>query len=197
MIQLWNVRCINTDTKGLSMSKFKFATFSVTLALFIFANSASVLGKPSPPPWSAKPVKAKQVPEVYYSQWYRADNQKDCGLLVLTAPNKGPMPKIRKASFSGGWAVAYDLPNERSSYGIAGTGVLALDNNDAKAFPNLIRWSDGSYASYGLEGNTGPGYLAYVTVAGQGCLYNVWSKRGKKHLEELLYSMRFAEKAGK
>jgi hypothetical protein len=153
--------------------------------------------KPVPPPWSNKPVKSKFVPEVYYSQWYRAENQKNCGLLVLTAANKSPQPKIRKADFSGGWAVAYDIPSQRSLYGIAGTGVLALDSNNANIFPNTIRWSDGSYASYGLEGGTGPGYLAYVTVAGQGCLYNVWSKRGKKHLEELLYSMRFADKPGK
>jgi hypothetical protein len=167
--------------------------FSLALSL---CTDLSAQPKPAPP-WSNKPVKPKFVPEAYYSQWHRAENQKNCGLLVLTAPNKSPQPIIRKAKFLGGWAVAYDIPSQPGLYGIAGTGVLALDSNDANTFPNTIRWSDGSYASYGLEGGTGPDYLAYVTVAGQGCLYNVWSKRGKKHLEELLYSMRFVDKTGK
>lgn len=168
------------------------------VCLFLISPiGTATASKPGPPPWAAKSVKAKQVPEVFYSQWYKAENQKKCAILLLTAANKERTAKPRKASFSGGWAVAYDKPNARSAFGIAGTGVLALSQNDAMIFPNLIRWSDGSYASYGLEGGTGPGYLAYVTVAGQGCLYNVWSKQGKRHLETLLLSMRFADKPGK
>ena len=166
--------------------------------LFLLSSiSFSAASKPGPPPWAAKPVKANKVPEVFYSQWYKAENQKKCAILVLTAAAKEPAAKPRKADFSGGWAVAYDKPNSRSSFGIAGTGSLALSQNDEKIFPNTIRWSDGSTASYGLEGGIGPGYLAYVTVAGQACLYNVWSKQGKKHLETLLFSMRFADKPGK
>lgn len=165
--------------------------------LMVSCSGMAAASKPVAPPWAAKSVKANQVPEVFYSQWYKAQNQNKCAILVLTAAKKEPNAKPRKANFSGGWAVAYDKPNARSAFGIAGTGSLALSQNDATIFPNLFRWSDGSYASYGLEGGTGPGYLAYVTVAGQGCLYNVWSKQGKKHLESLLLSMRFAEKPGK
>ena len=176
--------------------KIPLAKSLVCLLLISQINIAEA-SKPGPPPWAAKSVKANQVPEVFYSQWYKAENQKKCAILVLTAANKEPTAKPRKASFSGGWAVAYDKPNARSAFGIAGTGSLALSQNDATIFPNTIRWSDGSYASYGLEGGSGPGYLAYVTVAGQGCLYNVWSKQGKKHLETLLFSMRFADKPGK
>ena len=117
--------------------------------------------------------------------------------MVLGTANKIREAKPRSANFSGGWAVAYDTPKTRSIYGIAGTGTVALAYNHATVFPTTIRWSDGSYASYGLEGGTGPSYLAYVTVAGQGCAYNVWSKLGKKHLEGLLTGLRFAQRQGR
>ena len=51
--------------------------------------------KPGPPPWAAKSIKANQVPEVFYSQWYKAENQKKCAILVLTAANKEPTAKPR------------------------------------------------------------------------------------------------------
>jgi len=44
---------------------------------------------------------------------------------------------------------------------------------------------------YGREGGTGPNWLAYVRIPGQDCLYNVWSRRGQAHLEELLAELRF------
>jgi hypothetical protein len=54
-----------------------------------------------------------------------------------------------------------------------------------------VRWLDGSSAGYGLEGHTGPNWLAYVKIPGQQCLYNVWSRRGKADLEQLIASLRF------
>lgn len=179
------------------MTNLKYVLQVVLFFSLFHTGNTLADNKPTAPPWSAKKIASKHVSEVYYWQWYRAENQQKCGLIVLTTAKNESTAKPRKANFSGGWAVAYDKPNQRSSFGIAGTGVLALDSNDSKAFPNLVRWSDGSYVSYGLEGGTGPGYLAYVTVAGQACLYNVWSKQGKKHLEQLIIGMRFAEKAGK
>ncbi len=153
--------------------------------------------KPGPPPWTAKAIKSGSIPEVYYAQWYKAKNQNTCALMVLSTANKMREAKPRRADFSGGWAVAYDTPKTRSIYGIAGTGSVALSFDHAKVFPNILRWSDGSYASYGLEGGTGPGYLAYVTVAGQGCAYNIWSKVSQEHLEGLLTGLRFAQRAGR
>lgn len=180
-----------------------FNTRHVLALLGFSAMTAAVaaktpeLAKPGPPPWSAKSVKANEVPEVFYSQWYKAENSKSCALIMMTAARKEPIAKPRRADFAGGWAVAYDKPDSRSAFGIAGTASLSLSQNDAKIFPNLIRWSDGSYVSYGLEGGTGPGYLAYLTVAGQSCLYNIWSKQGKTHIEQLIASLRFADKPGK
>ena len=42
-----------------------------------------------------------------------------------------------------------------------------------------------------LEGGSGPNQLAYLTIPGQGCLYNVWSRLGVDHLEYLLGQLRF------
>jgi hypothetical protein len=63
-------------------------------------------------------------------------------------------------------------------------------------WPHWLRWSDGSSAGYGPEGGTGPNQLAYLTIAGQQCLYNVWSRLGRTHLEQLLRTLRFVDTAG-
>ena len=54
-------------------------------------------------------------------------------------------------------------------------------------------WSDGSTAGYGPEAGTDPYELAYLRIAGQGCLYNVWSRLGQSHLVGLLSSIRFID----
>lgn len=101
---------------------------------------------------------------------------------------RGPTP--RRANFSNGWGVAWDLPDLRSAFGIAGTGVDAADPSYSE-WPYSRTWSDGSTAGYGSEGGTGPNQLAYLRIAGQGCLYNVWSRLGREHLEHLLEQLRF------
>lgn len=141
-------------------------------------------------PWSVKPVKAKAVPAVYLSEWKKAKNRARCAPLALLDADKQAGVKVRRANFSDGWAVAYDLPDQRSAFGIAGTGLDIDNGSGGYKFPNTIVWSDGSKASYGLQGGTGPGYLAYLEVKGQRCHYNVWSERGKADLEQLLRSLR-------
>ncbi|WP_373539604.1 hypothetical protein [Chamaesiphon sp.] len=143
-----------------------------------------------PPPWENPPATGRSVPKIYVSEWKKAENRDRCQPLVLLGAEWEPGVKTRRAEFSGGWAVAYDLPGERSAFGIAGTG-LDLDRNGATfKFPNTITWAEGSSVSYGLQGGTGPGYLAYLKVSGQSCLYNIWSKLGKVHLEYLISSLR-------
>jgi len=139
-------------------------------------------------PWQGAAVPAQSVPAVYLAEWKKAKNRDRCAPLALVGADKEAGLKVRRASFSDGWAVAYDAPDQRSAFGIAGTGV----DIDGKGytFPNNLSWADGSKVSYGLEGGTGPGYLGYLEVAGQRCLYNVWSARGQKHLESLLLMLR-------
>ena len=146
----------------------------------------------SPAPWSAAPLRGAGVPSEYATAWRKADNRRTCAVLAFR--NVGVFAQDaepRRAAFSGGWSVAYDRPGRRSAFGIAGTGTLAADTADAYRWPNTIRWADGSWATYGPEGGTGPNTLAYLYVAGQGCLYNVWTRLGEDHLRLLLRELRF------
>ena len=142
------------------------------------------------PPWKMHAQLAPDaVPPVYLAEWEKAENAATCAPLVLFGAEKEPGITLRRANFSGGWAVAYDTPAQRSSFGIAGTGLKA-GGPKPESFQDAIRWPDGSCAVYGLQGGSGPGWLAYLTVAGQEHSYNVWSERGKEHLESLLGSIR-------
>ena len=113
----------------------------------------------------------------------------------------------RRANFSGGWAVAYDKPGlrgkdaggypcescGRSAFGIAGAGVLKGDGEGRYRWENSQEYADGSFASWGLEGGSGPGWLAYVEIEGQECLYNVWSNVSQQHLQLLIHNIRFID----
>lgn len=49
--------------------------------------------------------------------WQKAENRKDCALLVFADAGREPRVRLRRAVFSGGWAVAYDTPAVRSAFG--------------------------------------------------------------------------------
>ncbi len=155
------------------------------------------------PPWAGEPV--KKPPAVFVSEHKKAANRATCPLLVPTELGEGAGAKPRRATFHGGWAVAYDkkglpgtLPSGedcatcgRGAFGIAGTGV---GKEGGPAWPNEIRWSDGSHAGYGPEGGTaGARALAFLSMADAECLYNVWSSLGEEHLVTLLGGLRLVE----
>lgn len=131
------------------------------------------------------------MPQEYLTAWNRADNRERCALVAFD-PNVTGNATPRIATFSGGWGVAFDRPGERSAFGVAGTGADP-SGSTYDDWPHRIDWADGSSAEYGLEGGAGPNHLAYLRIAGQDCLYNVWSARGRAHLEELLASLRRVE----
>jgi hypothetical protein len=143
------------------------------------------------PPWSAPALIRTDVPAPYATQWEKAENRSTCALIApRTAGAKGVDATPRAATFSGGWAVAYDLPNLRSAFGVAGTGASVGDASYDQ-WPHSKVWDDGSQADYGPEGGTGPNELAYLRIEGQDCLYNVWSRLGRDHLELLMDELRF------
>lgn len=177
------------------------------LTIVFAACSTTGGGDPTLPvtPWSAPPLPRTAVPEVYLEQWSRAANRQHCRLMAFSDLGEGnEQATARAANFSGGWAIAYDRPGlpgvnaaGRScdecglgAFGIAGTGTTP---DSPYNWENWVYWRDGSKAGYGLEGGTGPRRLAYVTVEGQGCLYNVWSFAGEEHLEYLLDQLRFVD----
>jgi hypothetical protein len=140
-------------------------------------------------PWSQPPLARDAVPAAYVSEWTKAENRDRCALIAPRTVNDANA-QPRAATFSGGWAVAYDVPGMRSAFGVAGTGSLA----SAPAYdhwPHKHAWRDGSHVGYGPEGGEGPNQLAYLTIAGQQCSYNVWSRIGVAHLEQLLRELRF------
>jgi hypothetical protein len=144
-------------------------------------------------PWSASKLKLNAVPSVYMTEWKKAENRDRCALLVLDGLSGSSEVKCRRANFGGGWAVAYDSAKERSVFGIAGSGIDVDSPYPVYRFPLTRHWTDGSVASYGPEAGIGPNYLAYLQVAGQKCSYNVWSKRGRAHLESLIDRLRFVD----
>lgn len=145
-------------------------------------------------PWAAARLNASQVPAVAVTVWRQAQNRARCALLSPAQLD----PSVREATpraatFSGGWGVAYDLPDQRSAFGIAGSGSSAWSEGIYDAWPNKRVYADSSRVGYGLEGGTGPNWLAYVRIPGQDCLYNVWSRRSQAHLEGLLDQLRFVD----
>lgn len=156
--------------------------------LFLAACSTATPERTAP--WRQAPLASAAVAPVYLEQWQKAENRATCALLALRSVGEaGGGATPRAASFSGGWAVAYDLPGTRSAFGVAGAGVNAGDPAYAK-WPYAYEWGDGSKVEYGPEGGLGPNQLAYLRVAGQDCLYNVWSRLGREHLELLLHELR-------
>lgn len=162
-------------------------------------------GKPTSTVLAAVPLLGEPVVR---AQWSKAANRRSCAPLALKSDAKaGGTP--RPANFSGGWAVAFDQPDRRSAYGFAGSGLTPDDRADfavlvdrlTRQWPYVRRWDagdtlpTGSAVGYGLEGakdypSGSSGYglqsLAYLRIPGQACLYNVWSKLGRDHLELLL-----------
>jgi hypothetical protein len=145
-----------------------------------------------PAPWSERPLARGDVPAVYRAEWQKAANRATCTLVAPRSLGEGAGAVPRAANFSGGWAVAYDRPGLRSAFGVAGTAAKPSDATYGE-WPHERRWADGSSAGYGPEGGTGPNQLAYLRIAGKECLYNVWSRLGREHLEFLLEELRFVE----
>ena len=165
--------------------------------------SASTSAEPAS---GAEPIAAALV----RAEWRKADNRETCAPIAFTTDGGAPAT-ARRANFSGGWAVAFDTPQVRSAYGVAGPGVLDSDTAPTAAqaerlggqwpeFDTLPALPQPAFAGYGIEGGgaypqdnpegRGLNSLAYVRVGGQRCTYNVWSRLGRAHLETLLRSLR-------
>lgn len=147
---------------------------------------------------------------VILAEWRKAKNRRSCAPLGFTGEASGG-GQPRSAYFGGGWAAAFDRAGLRSAFGVAGVGLLNGDGDPfvrrraelvrdwpyIRELPGLPR---GALAGYGIEGakplaakdgdGRGLSLLAYVRVPGQRCLYNVWSKLGRRHLEGLLDALR-------
>jgi len=166
---------------------------ALAFLLLVACATSAPTSLPRTAPWRSTPMTRLEVPTVYVEQWAKAENRDTCALVAFrTLGEAGKSAQARAANFSGGWAVAYDFPHLRSAFGIAGAGVKADDPSYDK-WPYVYEWGDGSKVEYGPEGGEGPNQLAYLRIAGQDCLYNVWSRLGREHLEELLREIRMVK----
>lgn len=159
-----------------------------------------------PPPWSGSSITRGEVRNVTLKEWAEAANRATCSPFGFSSLGSGEGATPRPANFSGGWAVAFDHPGSpgvfangefcescgRGAFGIAGTGAVSEEGSDPHGAEQL-EWSDGSRASLFLQGGSGPGHLAYLTVADERCLYNVWTYLGREHLDYLVNSLRYVE----
>lgn len=148
---------------------------------------------PEPPeeaPWQQSFLAPSEVPADFVNAWEAAENRTSCALIAPASLGRGEDAVPRRAQFSGGWGVAYDMPDLRSAFGVAGTGADA-SGPSYDEWPHRREWPDGSSVGYGPEGGSGPNQLAYLRIPGQDCLYNVWSRLGVDHLEYLLEELRF------
>lgn len=157
----------------------------------------------APPPTPQIDPAARRIT---IEEWRKADNFDHCAPLALKS-DAGAQGKPRRANFAGGWAVAFDQAKRHSAYGYAGSGDLDSDKDSAgerrarlarqwPVFRDLDQFPAPSFAGYGVEGaspfpadnpvGNGLNSLAYVYIAGQTCMYNVWSRLGRAHLEHLL-----------
>jgi len=165
------------------------------------------------PPWAAPKLRADQVPAVLVQEWRAAGSRADCAALMPSDLGPATSGTARRAEFGDrAWAVAWDVPGApgrsatgqpcadcgRGAVAVAGTSLDVPGSGSlpgASVLPETRRWADGSVARYGLEGGSGPAFLAQLEVVGQACLYNVSSFLGQAHLERLLGSLRFVEGA--
>lgn len=149
-------------------------------------------------PWNANPPAT--APQVILDEWAKAENRATCAPLTLAGVRQDATP--RRANFSGGWGIAWDVPGlpgrepsghscdtcGRGVFGIAGAGVTV--GEDVPGFPHFKDYDGENWAGWHLEGHTGPNWLAQVRVDDQQCLYYVWSFLGREHIEELIGNVR-------
>lgn len=149
-------------------------------------------------PWRQPAISATAVEAVYSREWAKSETQAKCPLLALpkTAAAQLANRSVRRANFSGGWGVAYDLPNERSAYGVAHSGI-SEPVGQAAIWQDYHLYNDGTELTYGREGGDPQGkWLAYLTLgiqyspAGEHCFYNIWSQQSKTHLEQIITELR-------
>ena len=159
-----------------------------------------------PAPWAEAPLATGEAPSQLVAAWSRADNRDWCAPLVPRSFGAADGARARLSEVEGGWAVEFDrrgmpgLTREgeecescgRGVFGVAGTSMtpeelVDVESDRAQPAPSF---ADGSHSA--IESSEGE-RVAAATVAGQGCVYQVWSFLGAEHVQELVRELRLVE----
>lgn len=158
------------------------------------------------PPWSGPPMAADEAPRALMNAWRGAENREWCAPIAPRSMGAADGARARSSRVAGGWVVEFDragLPgvdragNEcdtcgRSVFGITGTSMAPEEIIESMS----PAYSDGSHTLIEISDGDGESVAsATFTVAGQGCVYEVWSFLGPDHLQELVNGLRFVEPA--
>jgi len=168
------------------------------------AEPAQDLSALPAPPWSDNALSSHEAPEALLRAWRQADNREWCAPLIPRSLGEGEGATARATTQYGGWGVEFDKRGARgirdngalcsycgrSAFGIVGTAmspVQIVDDMDAEDGP-APTFRDGSSAS--IETGDLGSAAATITVAGQGCVYQVWSFLGEEHVRQLVQELR-------
>lgn len=157
-------------------------------------------------PWSEPPLTTHEVPPPILAAWERAENRDNCAPIAPRSFGAAEGARARASELEGGWAVEFDRRGMRGVmrdgtlceacgrgvFGLAGTAMspeeIAGEHSDTPA-PSF---RDGSHAELEVSDSESIA-AATITVAGEGCVYQVWSFLGQDHVEELVRELRRIE----
>jgi hypothetical protein len=153
-------------------------------------------------PWAAERLETTAVPDALIASWRDAENRAWC---APVAPSAIDGAIARAGEIYGGWSVEFDhagspgvRPNGstcprcgRAAFGIVGTAMTPEDAVDPDAVVEPApTFNDGSRAEIAAAASRSEAASATIVVAGQGCVYQVWSFLGEEHLRGLVDSLR-------
>jgi len=157
-------------------------------------------------PWADAPLTTRDVPPPILTAWERAENRETCAPIAPRSFGAADGARARASELEGGWAVEFDrrgMPGVardgnactscgRGVFGIAGTSMTPEELAGERSDVPQPSFRDGSHAE--LEVSEGESVAAAtLTLAGEGCVYQVWSFLGQDHVEELVRELRRVE----
>ncbi len=198
------------------MRKIRFVSPATLAAFTLLACGASALsssprGAVTPLPsvaTPASPVASATLaePASLMAAWRRADNRAWCAPVAPRALRGDMDARLRRGTkVDGGWSVEFDRAGApglapdghtcprcgRGTFGIVGAALTPDEAFD----PELVALSfqDGSRMTIERPAAEGEPASATLAIAGQGCVYQVWSFLGEEHLRGLIDALRFVE----
>lgn len=164
--------------------------------------------RPSLPaaPWADAPLAQRDVPPALLAAWRRAENRAWCAPVAPRSLGTGAGARPRRGTMvDRGWSVEFDRPGApglaadgsacprcgRGTFGIVGAALTPEETFDVESTPAAFR--DGSRLAVERPAAEGEPAAATLEIAGQGCVYQVWSFLGEEHLRGLVDELRFVE----